>query len=588
MKDFSLTMSDGKVIVGTERTRSAVMPGAVDTTAKAEAYRRRNSGKTNTFYRFSLPYATSLEGAGRWNEPTKLTTLPSSPFDGRKTGPIAHQTSGPYPYADIGWRSNDGEGKTSFDWYAWGAYETEDCCWLTIDTPRPVNGAKLPVRVYLHGGGNTQNPRMLPRVLGDALPIVTVTVEYPLSTFGFFTHRDMGEDHQINLAYACVLVALEWVQDHIADFGGDPNCVMLDGTSAGAAMASLLMPQHSGLFHRVLAHSGAGAGGHASREYAQNLADDFWAKMVKSGRAYYDRSRTIAEIAASDGIPSALRLGPSPQTILSFANLRQVYTFEGGSYTKGTAPDLNVWPARDGVIVQYRTAIDQAINAWPTSVPYMAGYVANEASLVNDGRDIPTATTDVWFARLGISSEEDKTAAIAMLTRPDDRWQRLLYGMLFGYGAERLCREHSLNGGSSYFYHYCYDSAGNGKSLPGHVNQHVYFIGKPEWQSAQGQSEQSLKIYEADLRLSYFLAKSMVNFAANGDPNDPYVTDLTPDFYDDDDLTMFDEWSAHGGTTRNCNVICNNYSEVHGSMMETQTDHEREFFDFVDARFSPS
>ncbi len=586
MSDFRLEMSDGKTIIGTKSVREAGIPSDHDTTAMAEKYRRRNRGKTHTNHRFNLPYATSLEGAGRWTTPTRLTTLPTDPFDGRPIGPIAHQTSGPFPTSRAGWRINDGKGKQPFDWHDWGAVESEDCCWITIDTPAPYRGANLPVRFQMKGGGNTQNPRMLPRTTGEELPMVSVMAESPLSTFGFFTHPSLGPNHQINLAYSCILAALDWVRENIADFGGNPSRVMNDGGSAGAQMGTLLMPHHADRFHSVLAHSGAGAGKRATRARAEGVGQEFWGKLVKTRPAFYDRSRTIHQVADQDGIATALRLGPSPEQILAFANRRNSYVFADGGYDRESLPDLNIWPAQDGTIIQHRTAIGAVLDgAWPTSVPYMAGYVSNEAGLIDNARNVVNG--DDWFGVLGIGPD-DYDEAIALLEKPGDRWQRILYGMLYGYGAERLCREHSLAGGKSYFYHFELDTAANGRDAPSHVNQQAHFVGKPEWQSAQGQSEGTAILYEAQLRSSAWCSQSLVNFAANGDPNDPFITDLTPDYYDPQDLAMFDEWAEFGGEARNCNVIGNATSEVSGAAMKVERDHQRPFFDFVDARYDPS
>lgn len=589
MSRYVHTLSAGKRIVGVKSILPVEMPTRRDQGAGAEKFRRRNAGKVTTNYRFAgIPIVESLGGLGRWADPVAipLADLPDM-FDATTHKRVAHQSSGPSSDGRTEWRPGDGFRKQPFDWSDWGVIESEDCGLIDIDTPAPVKGAGLPARIQLHDGGNTQNPRMLPRTMGDRLPMVSVMVEYPLSTWGYFTHPAFGESHQPNLAYQVMLAAFEWVQDHGAEFGIDTSRITLDGGSAGAAAGTLLMPQGGTLFHRVVAHSGSGVGRRSTRDVVAGRGQAFWERLVKDIPAYYDSSRTIAEIAAADDVATALRLGPSPDQIIAWGNRRNVYAFPAeGGFTLSSAPDTNIWPVCDGVIIQDATAVAQVLNGrWPTSVQYMATYAGNEAGLIDNARDVEDASC--FLATLGITSAEDKTAAIALLNEPGDRWQRRAYGMLYSYGAERLCREHSLRGGSAYLVEFSYDSIGNGRDRPSHTNQQAYFLNKPQWQDAMGADPSTLLLYEASIRCGTFASQSLVNFAANGDPNDTFKSPYSLDLYDAADMAEFREWREFGGEDRWTNVFANSsISDTTAEMVPVQN-VERAFYDFVDARFQP-
>lgn len=587
-RDVMFELSTGQRLQGVEKTIPLPMPTARDTSAAADQFRARNAGKTVTVYEVNLPFATSLEGAGRWTDPTlqNLADLPDG-YDGRRVGHIAHQTSGPVDYGGGSWREADGEGLQPFDWIDHGAQEHEDCCRVTIQTPRVDTDARLPVRVNIHGGGNTQNPRHLPRYGGEMLPMVSVLVEYPLSTFGFFTHPSFGPDHQINTAYLVFLKALEWVQLNIREFGGDPDVVTLEGASAGGQAASLLMPHAGGLFHRCMSHSGGGAGKRAPRWRAASRGAQFWRNLIKSGPAYYDPNRTIAEIAEQDGIATALRLGPSPSDILAFGNRRRVYDWaEDGSYSTSVAGDVNIWPALDGEIIRHTTAIAQLLDdAWPVDVPYMATYASNEAGLIGNAREVVNPVD--WWRVLGIETLADQVSGIQLIEREGDRWQRRLYGLLYGYGAERLCREHSLRGGRAYLGLFSYDTPGNGRDAPSHVNQQAYFLGKPWWQSAQGTSTETLLLYEADWRCAWACRRAYVNFCAHGDPAAEFdgVDDLN--LFDAHQFEGIDRWPEFGGEARHFATIRNHETRHDAPQLKAGRNHEWAFFNFVDERFEP-
>ncbi len=153
---------------------------------------------------------------------------------------------------------------------------SEDCLRLNVWTPALRDGGKRPVLVYFHGGAYNNGSvnddlydgtRLVRR--GD---VVVVTVNHRLNIFGYLylaelggpEFRDSGNAGQLDL-----VLALQWVRDNIAEFGGDPGCVTIFGQSGGGAKCATLMamPAARGLFHRVWTISGQQVTGR-TREHA--------------------------------------------------------------------------------------------------------------------------------------------------------------------------------------------------------------------------------------------------------------------------------------------------------------------------------
>jgi para-nitrobenzyl esterase len=135
--------------------------------------------------------------------------------------------------------------------------QDEDCLTLTIATPAP-DQKRRPVMVWLHGGAFTTGAGSLDWYIGSHLArtgdIVVVGVNYRLGALGFLCHGDIADG---NLGIEDQRVALRWVRENIAAFGGDPANVTLVGQSAGggAIAALLLHPEARGLFARAILQS---------------------------------------------------------------------------------------------------------------------------------------------------------------------------------------------------------------------------------------------------------------------------------------------------------------------------------------------
>lgn len=142
---------------------------------------------------------------------------------------------------------------------------SEDCLGLNVWTPG-LDNAKRPVMVWFHGGGFMAGSSYeMPAYPGCSLSrrgnVVVVSVNHRLNLFGFLNLSAYGSRYaqSANVGMLDCVAALQWVHDNIANFGGDPNNVMIFGQSGGGAKVSMLtaMPAAKGLFHRASVQSGS-------------------------------------------------------------------------------------------------------------------------------------------------------------------------------------------------------------------------------------------------------------------------------------------------------------------------------------------
>jgi para-nitrobenzyl esterase len=197
-----------------------------------------------------IPYAEPPVGDLRWHDP-----LPVKPWNGVRD---ATTFGAPCAQAILGdWNKHDSE--TS----------KEDCLFLNVMTPVWPPKAPLPVMVWFHGGANAGGTASSPLYKDGTLVqhgIVLVTVNYRLGVFGFFSLPELTKEspHHSSGNYALLdqILALRWVHDNIAKFGGDPANVSVFGQSAGAIDAGYLMvsPLGKELFQRMIAQSGSPLG----------------------------------------------------------------------------------------------------------------------------------------------------------------------------------------------------------------------------------------------------------------------------------------------------------------------------------------
>ncbi|MGA9585973.1 MAG: carboxylesterase family protein [Terracidiphilus sp.] len=194
-----------------------------------------------------IPYAQPPIGDLRWREP-----LPAKPWTGVRS---ATTFGAPCSQPDLGdWNRRDAQtGK-------------EDCLFLNVIVPAWPIPKPLPVMFWIHGGANEGGTASSALYKDGTLVnhgVILVTVNYRLGIFGFLAHPELTAEsaHHSSGNYGLMdqILALHWVRDNIAKFGGDVNNITVFGQSAGAMDTSMLMtsPLGKGLFQKALAESGA-------------------------------------------------------------------------------------------------------------------------------------------------------------------------------------------------------------------------------------------------------------------------------------------------------------------------------------------
>jgi len=148
---------------------------------------------------------------------------------------------------------------------------SEDCLYLNLWIPAGAKPeTKLPVMVWIHGGAFVGGSGADPSTTGEEFAkqgVILMTFNYRLGRLGHFAFPALTKEHSDepkgSYAYMDMIAALQWVQENIAAFGGDPDNVTIFGQSAGGvAVHSLLtIPQAKGLCHKAISHSGGGRDG---------------------------------------------------------------------------------------------------------------------------------------------------------------------------------------------------------------------------------------------------------------------------------------------------------------------------------------
>lgn len=294
-----------------------------------------------------------------------------------------------------------------------GDNANEDCLTLNVWTPANHKAAKLPVMVWIHGGGFTGGSSAVRFYDGTAFArdgVVLVSLNYRLGRLGYFAHPSLLKEPGPHGNYGMMdqIAALKWVKANVAAFGGDPKNVTVFGESAGGISVNYLMisPEGRGLFEKALSESGFG------RFDAPPIAD-----MAKTGADY-----ATGQGVTGDGpdAASALRALPASAMLGAFKGL--------------DGPDAPR-PMIDGQLIKERSD-DGFARSHQMRVPYLLGGNSFEASLF--ARNI-AADPSKYIAQSGL--EPAKAAALfgdgdaqeaayniateSMITEPDRDLARL-------------------------------------------------------------------------------------------------------------------------------------------------------------------
>ncbi|TQK20849.1 para-nitrobenzyl esterase [Microbacterium sp. SLBN-154] len=243
-----------------------------------------------------IRYALSPAGEGRWR-PSQSAPPASGPVEARAFGPAAPQ--GHTPAVKL-------PADTPTD---------EDCLTLNIWSPDAAGDRAAPVMVWLHGGAYIFGASSQAMYDGEALAragAVVVTINYRIGALGFLdlTRVFPDDGFAANPALGDILLALRWVQDNIAAFGGDPRRVTVFGESAGGGLVTTLLtsPAAEGLFWRAIAESSPASSVYDA-DRAAGIADRVLTELgvtdVAGLRAATPSAIVAAQMAVFAAIPTA-------------------------------------------------------------------------------------------------------------------------------------------------------------------------------------------------------------------------------------------------------------------------------------------
>jgi para-nitrobenzyl esterase len=447
---------------------------------KAGIVEGKDDGVVRAF--LGIPYAAPPVGDRRWKPP-----VPSAKWSGARkaTDFGAHCLQGNV-FGDMVFRDSGG---------------SEDCLTLNVWVPAKPSSAKLPVMVWIYGGGfvagTTSEGRQDGSHLAGQHDVIVVSMNYRLGVFGFLVHleliKESGHNAAGNYGLLDQLAALHWVHDNIAAFGGDPDNVTIFGESAGSFSVSAQMasPLAKGLFQKAIGESGAAF----SRS---GLSFD-----PVSVRAEKDTKLITEKLGVST--LKELRAVPGDKLV-------EVFGKPGpGAFAFG--PDIDGYFLPESVPAIFATGKQN-------DVSLLAGWNHDEGSFEIDSQK-PTAESMKTTAEKDFG---DKAAEFLKLYPTGTPEQTLRSAQ--DYAGDRFIAlstwdwmEAQSKTGKKPIYRYRFDLAP--PSPKPDAPKWAYHSAEIEYVFGQLDSKADIPWRPEDRDLSELMQKYWTNFARNGDPNGP-------------------------------------------------------------------
>jgi len=391
----------------------------------------------------------------------------------------------------------------------------EDCLYLNVWTPAKKPGEKIPVIVWIYGGGFSGGSTSTPMYDGTNFAkkgVVLVSVAYRVGPFGFLAHQELSRESgkgSGNYGLADMIAGLKWVKENVVRFGGDPSKVTIFGHSAGGMAVSMLAasPATKGLFHRAICMSGGS-----------------FAPLQTSNQATTGLGVPTLKVAESRGEDFLKKLGA--------ADIKAARALSAEAIQKSIAGGMGgggFRPAADGYIVPSDLySLYQAGRFNDT--PVLVGNTSDEAASFGGSRNV----TPEEFEKQ-IKSQYGPHADAILSVYPhstDAEAAKASRGVRressFSWNTWAWARLQSQKGkGKAFEYFFDYhapnaDGAGHGSDVP----YAFQTLGGP-----QGAPKPE------DLKLSDMISSYWVNFAKSGDPNGPGLPNW-PAFKENDQKVM--------------------------------------------------
>jgi para-nitrobenzyl esterase len=372
---------------------------------------------------------------------------------------------------------------------------SEDCLYLNIWAPVKKGQAKLPVIVWIYGGGYVNGSASMPLYWGDKLAhkgVIVVTIAYRLGPLGFLAHPELTREspHHSSGNYGLMdqIAALEWIQNDIAAFGGDPKNVTIAGQSSGSMSVSMLMasPLAKGLFQRAIGESGA------LFEPVQLAPKFLLANAERDGEKY----------AVSLGAASVEQLRTLPAVRL---------TGDGGGIVHAVIEPY-VLPA---------SPYDAFASGQQNDVPLLIGSNADEARSLTDASHVKAATFDSDIEHSFGQLPPPLIAAYPHATDEEARQARLGFerDLRFGWDMWAWARLQAATGQKPVYYYSFRQQPPfpAGSVYQGWGASHFAEL----WYVFDHLNQEPWRWTKADRRVAEEMSSYWVNFARSGDPNGP-------------------------------------------------------------------
>ena len=283
-----------------------------------------------------VPFAAPPLGELRWKDPQ-----PVQPWQGVRAAykfpPMAMQE----PFV------SEGGGIVATEFYVGNYQKSEDCLYLNIWTPAKTPDEKLPVAVYVHGGGHQTGYSYLNCYDGEGFckrGVIMVTIPYRLNVFGYLVHPDLEAESKAqgttpgNYGVKDQLAALKWIKKNIAAFGGDPENITLFGQSGGASSVDnmVALPASKGLIRRAIMQSGGGI----------RPVYSYWSESLEHAK---EAGVEFLKILGVASIAEARKLS-ADEILAGYSKFKMIKLNEHETPMRGSGGYMRFSPVDDGVI----------------------------------------------------------------------------------------------------------------------------------------------------------------------------------------------------------------------------------------------
>ena len=373
---------------------------------------------------------------------------------------------------------------------------SEDCLYLNVWSPAARASDRLPVLVWIYGGGFTGGMTSVPMYNGEHLAkkgVVVVSTAYRVGPFGFLAHSELSAESgngSGNYGLEDMIAGLKWVKNNVDKFGGDPSKVTIFGHSAGGMAVSMLAasPEAAGLFRGVIAMSGASM-----------------APLRTSTRGGVGARVTTLSLAETEGATFIGKLGASNIAAARGISAEEIQKSIAGS-------GVSFRPVADSHIIlddQYLMYQAGRFN----DTPILLGSTSDESASMGARR----TTAAEFVKQVNSNYGSDAAGILAAYPHANDDEASLSSKQLsrdntFGWNAWTWARMQTQNGKGKAFIYYFNHHAPTSPDGAGHGSDVPY-----AFQTLAGRD--GAQPDDADAALSDVISSYWVNFTKTGDPN---------------------------------------------------------------------